>query len=118
MHFLIMLMNKGVYQGRRILSEDAVNEMLKIQTTPGQIKYAPKAAEGYNYALGAWVAEEKDGNATAVTSPGLFGTWPLIDYCRGYAYLFFVKNLLGEERADAQMEIKAVIDENFTDTCK
>jgi len=25
---------------------------------------------------------------------------------------------LGEERADAQMEIKAVIDEKFTNTCK
>jgi CubicO group peptidase (beta-lactamase class C family) len=118
MHFLIMLMNKGLYQGRRILSENAVNEMLKIQTTHGQIKYAPKAAEGYNYALGAWVAEEKDGKATAVTSPGLFGTWPLIDYCRGYAYLFFVKDLLGEEKADAQMEIKGVIDEKFTNACK
>src|SRR5437762_13516744 len=41
MHFLIMLMNKGIYQGRRILSEAAVNEMLTIQTSPGQIKYAP-----------------------------------------------------------------------------
>jgi CubicO group peptidase (beta-lactamase class C family) len=118
MHFLIMLMNKGVYQGKRILSENAVNEMLKIQTRLEQIRYAPKAAEGYNYALGAWAAEEKDGKATAVTSPGLFGSWPMIDYCRGYAYLFFVKNLLSEDRADAQIEIKAAIDEKFPSTCK
>lgn len=113
MHFLIMLLNKGVYQGKRILSEDAVNQMLQVQTKPEQIKYAPKAAQGFNYALGAWVIEEKEGRATAVSSPGLFGTWPMIDYCRGYAYLFFVKNLLGEERADAQMEIKKIIDQNF-----
>ena len=118
MHFLIMLMNKGVYQGNRILSEKAVNDMLTIQTTLGQIRYAPKAAEGYNYALGAWAAEAKDGKATAVTSPGLFGSWPMIDYCRGYAYLFFVKDLLSEDKADAQMEIKAVIDEKFPSTCK
>jgi len=118
MHFLIMLMNKGVYQGKRVLSENAVNEMLKVQTRLEEIRYAPKAAEGFNYALGAWAAEEKDGKATAVTSPGLFGSWPLIDYCRGYAYLFFVKNLLSEDRADAQMEIKAVIDEKFPNTCK
>ncbi len=98
MHFLIMLMNKGIYQGKRILSEDAVNQMLQVQTKAEQIKYAPKAAQGYNYALGAWVIEEgslpistKEGRvATAVASPGLFGTWPMIDYCRGYAYLFFV----------------------------
>jgi hypothetical protein len=68
--------------------------------------------------LGAWAEEEKDGKATAVTSPGLFGTWPLIDYCHGYAYLFFVKNLLDEEKADTQLEIKAAIDEKFTNACK
>ena len=117
MHFLVMMMNKGIYQRKRILSENAVNEMLLVQTKPEQIKYAPKPAQGYNYALGAWVAEEKDGKATAVTSPGLFGTWPLVDYCRGYAYLFFVKNLLSEQKADEQVEIKKVIDEKFGSGC-
>ena len=118
MHFLIMLMNKGVYNGQRILSEDAVNQMLQVQTKPGQIKYAPKAAEGFNYALGEWVIEQKGNMATVAASPGLFGTWPMIDYCRGYAYLFFVKNLLGEERADAQLEIKKIIDQQFKNNCK
>ena len=118
MHFLVMLMNKGVYHGKRILSETAVNEMLKTQTKKEQIKYAPKAAEGFNYALGAWVVEEKNGSATSISSPGLFGTWPMIDFCRGYAYLFFVKNLLGEERADAQLEIKKAVDGHFTSICK
>jgi len=118
MHFLVMLLNKGVYQGRKILSEDAVNQLLQVQTKTEQIKYAPTAAQGYNYALGAWAVEEKDRTATAIASPGLFGTWPMVDYCRGYAYLFFVRNLLGEERADAQMEIKAVVDEKFANRCK
>ena len=118
MHFLIMMMNKGVYHGQKILSEDAVSEMLKLQTTLANIKYAPKAAEGFNYTLGAWAADWKDGKATVLASPGLFGSWPMIDYCRGYAYLFFVRNLLSEDRADAQMEIKAVIDEKFPSVCK
>lgn len=118
MHFLVMLLNKGIYQGRKILSEQAVTQLLEIQTKPELIKYAPKAAQGYNYALGAWVVEERDGKATALASPGLFGTWPMIDYCRGYAYLFFVKSLLGEQGAEAQMEIKAAIDEKFAARCK
>jgi CubicO group peptidase (beta-lactamase class C family) len=118
MHFLVMLMNKGVYHGKRILSENAVNEMLKVQTKKEQIKYAPKAAEGFNYALGAWAVEERNGMAVSISSPGLFGTWPMIDYCRGYAYLFFVKNLLGEERADAQLEIKKAVDAHFPSSCK
>jgi CubicO group peptidase (beta-lactamase class C family) len=118
MHFLIMLMNKGVYQGRKILSEEAVESMLTVHTKPELMKYVPKAATGFSYALGAWVGEEKEGKATMIACPGLFGTWPMIDYCRGYAYLFFVKNFLGEERAGAQLEIKKIVDEQFPANCK
>ena len=118
MHFLIMLLNSGTYHGRRILSENAITQLMQTQTKADLIKYAPKAAEGYNYALGAWVVEDQDGKATVVSSPGLFGTWPMIDYCHGYAYLFFVKTLLGEERADAQLQIKEAIDEKFANKCK
>ena len=122
MHFLQMLMNKGVYKGKRILSEDAIAYLLKPQTITQQIKYAPKAAEGFNYASGSWVISEKTANgqrvATALASPGLFGTWPMIDFCRGYAYLFFVKNLLGEQRADAQLEIKKIIDRKLEKNCQ
>ena len=118
MKFLVMLMNKGKYNGRQILSEESVNEMMKIQTANVPKRYVPKAAEGFNYALGSWVVEEKDGNATALASPGLFGTWPMVDFCRGYSYILFVKNYLGEERAAAHMEIKAVIDEKIKGECK
>jgi CubicO group peptidase (beta-lactamase class C family) len=113
MRFLTMLLNRGNYKGKQIISEASIDEMMKINTKAEQIKYAPKSATGFNYASGSWVIEEKDNNATALASPGLFGTWPMIDYCRGYAYLVFVKNLLGEERADAHLKIKDVVDEQF-----
>jgi hypothetical protein len=64
------------------------------------------------------VAEQKDGYATVAASPGLFGTWPMIDYCRGYAYIVFVKNLLGEERANAHEDIKKIIDRQISTTCQ
>ena len=124
MKFLVMLMNKGKYNGKQILSEESVVEMTKVQTTSGMIRYAPKAAEGFNYALGSWVVEQtlpkanEQSVATALVSPGLFGTWPMIDFCRGYAYILFVKNYLGEERANAHLEIKKVIDEVITGECK
>ena len=116
--FLTMLLNKGNYKGKQIISESSVSTMLQIQTKSEQIKYAPKSAQGFNYASGCWVVEEKDGKATTLASPGLFGTWPMIDLCHGYAYLVFVKNLLGEERADAHLQIKAVVDEQFKNECK
>jgi CubicO group peptidase (beta-lactamase class C family) len=137
MKFLVMLLNKGKYNGMQVLSEKSVNEMLKVQNKPEQIKYAPKAAEGYLYASGSWVVEMKIDSvyvslhnepptedyyifnkATTLASPGLFGTWPMIDYCRGYAYIVFVKNLLGEERADAHRQIKKIVDEQLTSNCK
>lgn len=117
MKFLVMLMNKGKYGGKQILSEASVDQLMQIQTKPELIKYAPKSATGYNYALGSWVIEERDGKATTLASPGLFGTWPMIDFCRGYAYLVFVKNFLGEERADAHLELKALVDQQIKPTC-
>jgi CubicO group peptidase (beta-lactamase class C family) len=53
MKFLVMLLNKGTYAGKRILSEASVEQIMQIQTTPEKIKYAPKAATGFNYALDA-----------------------------------------------------------------
>jgi len=113
MNFLVMLLNNGMYKGKRILSEASVAELRKMQTTPSSIKYAPRSAEGFGYALGSWVIEEDGkGAATSLASPGLFGTWPMIDWKRGYAVIFFVKSFLGEQKADAYMELKKVIDKS------
>jgi len=119
MKFLLMLMNKGKYNSVQVLTEKSVNEMMKVQTNALPIKYAPKSASGFNYAAGSWVIEEnKNGVATCLASPGLFGTWPMIDFCRGYAYIVFVKSLLGEERADAHLKIKKLIDKQISSSCK
>lgn len=118
MKFLVMLMNNGKYEGKQILSENAVSLMKKVNDKPEQIKYAPKPAEGYTYALGSWVIESRNGVADCLASPGLFGTWPMIDFCRGYAYLVFVKNMLGEERAEVHKELKVEIDKQIPSSCK
>ena len=142
MKFLVMLLNNGKHNGVQILTENSVNEMRKVQNKTVQIMYAPKSAEGYLYASGSWVIAYKDSTidagtkksmtavpplpesrtreisvATCLASPGLFGTWPMIDYCRGYVYIVFVKNLLGEERADAHRQLKKIVDEQFPTAC-
>jgi CubicO group peptidase (beta-lactamase class C family) len=142
MKFLVMLLNNGKHNGVQILSENSVDEMRKVQNRTVQIMYAPKSAEGYLYASGSWVIAYKDSTidagtkksmtavpplpesrtreisvATCLASPGLFGTWPMIDYCRGYVYIVFVKNLLGEERADAHRQLKKIVDEQFPTAC-
>lgn len=117
MKFLVMLLNKGKAGGKQILSEESVELLKQIQTQQVKIAYAPKAAAGFGYALGSWVVEEKDGKAGTLACPGLFGTWPMVDFCRGYAYLVFVKNLLGEEKAETHQALKQVIDEQMKSNC-
>lgn len=144
MQFLVMLLNKGMYNGKQILSVSAVETMMEIQTNNIPIRYSPKSAEGYQYALGSWLLEKSEQTievplnpkgaipgppkdaveikttffSKALASPGLFGTWPMIDICRGYAYIVFVKNLLGEERADAHIELKKIVDSQLVSNCK
>jgi CubicO group peptidase (beta-lactamase class C family) len=117
--FLGMLLNKGKFGGKQIISEASINQMMQVMAGPDKIKFAPKSAQGYSYALGAWVLEsDTNGKGTALTCPGLFGTWPVVDYCRGYAYLVLVKTLLDEDKAAANNQIKEAIDRVFASTCK
>lgn len=119
MNFLVMILNKGEFKGKRVLSEKAISSIEQTQTTLDKMKYAPKVAEGFNYALGCWVQEtDSKGNPTVLTCPGLFGTWPLVDNCRGYACLFFVKSWLSEQKTDAYLTIKKAIDGIIPSKCK
>jgi CubicO group peptidase (beta-lactamase class C family) len=112
MHFLVMLLNNGKYHGTQILSEASIKELRTLQTTPDLIKYAPKAGEGFGYALGSWVIEEGEKEqADVLSSPGLFGTWPMVDWKHGYACIIFVKTLLGEQKKDVYLQMKDAIDE-------
>ncbi len=119
MNFLNMILNKGVFNGKRILSEKSIELMQTAQTTIPMIKYAPNVAKGYNYGFGEWIQEtDEHGQSTIVSSPGLFGTWPLIDKCRNYASIIVTKEILSEEKRDVYMNIKKVIDQQIIANCK
>lgn len=119
MNFLSMILNKGMFEGKRILSEKAIEEMQKPQFTNLPVKYTPKLAEGFHYGLGEWIQEEDaSGNSTVVSSPGLFGTWPYIDKCRNYAAIVFVKSLLSEQKKDVMMQFKTAVDDAVGGGCK
>lgn len=118
LNFLTMILNKGTFETKRILSEAAVAEMQKVQTGNAAIGYTPKVADGFSYGLGEWIIETSSaGTASAVSSPGLFGTWPVVDNCRGYACIFFVKSILSEQRKDFYVQLKEAIDEQIKSTC-
>jgi len=116
--FQRMILNNGQLNGLQFLSPESIAELRKIQTEEISIKYAPKSAAGIQYALGAWSIEGKNGIADVLTSPGLFGTWPVVDYCHGYASLVLTKNLLSEERAEIHQEIRQLVLQQLPTTCQ
>jgi CubicO group peptidase (beta-lactamase class C family) len=91
--FLAMLMNKGTFEGKRILSEKAIEEMEKVQFASLPVKYSPKDMQGAHYGLGVFIAESNTtGGASSVFfDPNLLGTTPLIDKCRNYAAILIME---------------------------
>ncbi|MFM7672524.1 MAG: serine hydrolase domain-containing protein [Bacteroidota bacterium] len=115
--FLQMILNNGKVNGVQFLSPESINEMRAIRTANVPIAYAPKCAEGFQYASGAWVIDGKNGVAEALSSPGLFGTWPVVDFCNGYASLVLVKNILSEDKAEIHKQIRELILKQLPTKC-
>lgn len=118
LNFLIMMLNRGSFEGKPVLSEASVKEMERSQMANLPVKYAPPSASGFAYGLGAWIVEQDaQGNSVVMACPGLFGTWPYYDRCRKYVAILFVKNLQTEQRAAIAQEFRGII-EDALGACK
>lgn len=120
--FLSMILNKGIYNGKKILSADAVAEMQKDRVTADcKIMGSPAEAGDWGYGFGEWVMNSRGLSATdsslrndAVTSPGLFGSFPWVDNKRGYAGFLFVFNVKNKGRHEMYSNLKKLVDEAVT----
>lgn len=123
MNFLIMLLNDGEFNGKRIISKALVNEMQKNRLSRDvEMAYTPDEANMWGYGFGEWildaplaVSEKKDAmpvskRGSAVSSPGLFGTFPWIDNDKKYCAFLFVYNLKHKDRQTKYKELKALVD--------
>jgi Beta-lactamase class C and other penicillin binding proteins len=84
-NFLNMILNNGVFRGKRILSENAIREMQADQVGNAFVKdpefpQLVRTTFPSKYGLGEW-REELDtfGNPTILSSPGWVGAYPWID---------------------------------------
>jgi CubicO group peptidase (beta-lactamase class C family) len=119
MNFLSMLLNGGVFNGKRILSEAAIETMSKASSTQGMVKESPAILQGKNYAMGQWIlGTDENGKTTTVACPGLFGTWPLIDYCRKYTFLVFTPGDASSEKKELMASFKTIIDNQIVSSCQ
>lgn len=111
LHFLQMLLNKGTYAGKQILTEAAVQEMLSPSINASVIKYSPKLTEGFLYARGSWIQPSgTDEKSTAFCSPSLTGSWPVIDLSGNYACIIIAKRASADIKKEVYQEIKTAID--------
>jgi uncharacterized protein affecting Mg2+/Co2+ transport len=69
--------------------------------------------------MGQWIfATDENGKTTTVVCPGLFGTWPVIDFCRKYAFIVFTPGELASENKELMASFKALIDDQIVASCK
>lgn len=107
LNFLAMILNHGTFNGKRVLSENSVAEMQVNRITPAvRIAYLPEEARGFGYGYGEWVMDK-----SAVTCPGLFGSFPWIDDDKKYAAFLMTFYLGSEGRNERYKALKKIIDE-------
>jgi CubicO group peptidase (beta-lactamase class C family) len=105
--FLEMILNKGMYHGVRVLSEKSVAEMQVDRLGPDvRIAYTPAehGGAGVGYGYGEWIMGE------AVSSPGLFGSFPWVVNSKGYCAFLMTVNLNNRGRQDREMELVRLVD--------
>ncbi|WP_205573232.1 serine hydrolase domain-containing protein [Flavisolibacter nicotianae] len=113
LNFLVMILHKGVFNNQRILSEKSIAEMeVNRITPPVRIAYAPAEAGNFGYGFGEWVMETSTPNnrTKAVCSPGLFGSFPLVDHEKNYCAFLMTFNLKNKGRNEKYRELKALLD--------
>ena len=93
LNFLNMLMNKGLFNGKRILSEAAVKVLLANQIGDAKVAYSPFTKYEnlfgpsimMKYGIGNWREQDlKTGELKISSSPGAFGFTPWIDFEHQY----------------------------------
>ncbi len=111
LHFLQMILHKGVYNGKRVLSENSIANMQVNHATNARIVYSPATGANWGYGYGEWVMKEAPHGG--VTSPGLFGSFPWVDYEKGYAAMLFTVNLQNKQRAALYKSLKEAVDKSL-----
>jgi CubicO group peptidase (beta-lactamase class C family) len=119
-NFLVMLSNEGQFRGRRILSEQAVQEMFRDQTAGKPLRFNPfqSAADLHpgwrdvRYGICNWL-ERVDGalgRTLEASAPGVFGFCPWIDFEDHIVGVFATQS--GMEKAfPVYFKLKALIKE-------
>ncbi len=111
--FLSMILNEGQINGRQVLSKKAITEMQQNRIAKdATIGYSPAEAGNWGYGFGEWIMDGSSVNqrSNAVSSPGLFGSFPWINLSQQYAGFLLTFNLQSKGRNDRYTSLKKICD--------
>ncbi len=112
-YFLQMILQEGNINDRQVLSKESVEKMQYNYAKDARVAYSPAEAGDWGYGFGEWVMDNPANRSNAVTSPGLFGSFPWVDNKRQYAGFLFVFNLKQKGRGDSYKKLKSIIDKEI-----
>ncbi len=113
-NFMTMLLNKGTFNNKPVLTESSVAMLHTLQVSPDKMKFIPPTLQGLDYGFGEWILEANaQGKPATVGVPGLQGTWPMLDLCRRYACVLITKESVGEQKRNFYMDLKGSIDDGL-----
>lgn len=114
MHFLQMILAEGEYNGKRVLSKASVTAMQQNRVGKDVIVISsPAEAGNWGYGFGEWVMDDATGDkrSGAVTSPGLFGSFPWVSNDKQYAGFLFTFYLKSKGRKERYLALKNLVEE-------
>jgi CubicO group peptidase (beta-lactamase class C family) len=114
LNFLAMILNKGTFNGKRILNESSIAQMqINRITADIKVAYSPSEAGDGGYGYGEWVMKSPtaDTQSLPVSSPGLFGSFPWIDNNRKYTGILITFYINSNGRNERYKELKSLVDE-------
>jgi len=117
LNFLEMILNEGVFNDKQIISKNAIMEMQKNRVTKdAKIIYSPDEAGAWGYGFGEWIMDGSNEfqSSTAMTSPGLFGTFPWVDNQKKYCAILFTFNIKSKGRHERYTTLKKAVDDAIT----
>lgn len=112
--FSQMILNEGMFNGKQVLSKNSILEMQKNRVTADvKIMGSPAEAGNWGYGFGEWVMDDigSEIRSDAVTSPGLFGSFPWVDNKKQYTGFLMTFNLKNKGRNEKYKELKKLVDE-------
>lgn len=113
-NFLRMIMADGQFNGKRVLSAEAVREMGRTLTDGMPVASSPRNRTEVDYGIGHWIdILDADNNALMQSSPGAFGFTPWIDRKRNLIGIFMVQTSgprVAETVSRIQQKVREAVD--------